>query len=67
MNQQAAQAYPPHDCLAWNVQHYVSNAGYRMTVCGVCNRVNGFRWNSWPDRIRGLFTSVPVVHVDAAD
>lgn len=55
-NHQAA-AYMEHDCLAWNTTHYVSSPNYHASVCGVCNKITGFRWRKiWP-RIRSLFTS----------
>jgi hypothetical protein len=57
--QEQAQAYPPHDCLAWQRQHYCSRPEYKSTECGTCGRVTGFQWRNWRKRIRSLFTSLP--------
>ena len=54
-------SYIPHDCHAWNIQHYHSSPDYSMATCGMCKRVTGFRWRSWWMRIRGLFTAEPIL------
>jgi len=62
MNQAEPQAamIAPHDCYAWQRQHYLSTPEYHATMCGSCGRITGFKWRKiWP-RIRSLFTSVPV-------
>jgi hypothetical protein len=51
--------YKPHDCYAWQRAHYVSTPLYTATVCGTCDKIIGFRWRNWKDRIWSLFSSEP--------
>lgn len=58
---EATASYIPHDCHAWNIQHYYSSPDYHMAQCGICHHVTGFRWRSWWMRIRSLFTDEPII------
>jgi hypothetical protein len=59
--QQAHAAYIPHDCNAWNIQHYHYNPNYRASTCGMCGAITGFQWRGWLRRIRSLFTPEPIL------
>lgn len=52
---------PPHDCYAWNQQHYRLTPDYMCTECGMCGHITGFMWRSWWRRVRSLWTSEPVM------
>lgn len=54
-----AASYPAHDCYSWQRAHYVSTADYHATVCGTCDKIIGFRWRKWSQRLRSLFSSDP--------
>jgi hypothetical protein len=54
-------AYIPHDCNAWNRQHYHLNPNYRASTCGLCGAITGFQWRGWWRRIRSLFTPEPIL------
>jgi hypothetical protein len=58
---EAANAWPEHDCHAWNRQHYVSTPTYTAAVCGTCEAITGFLWRSWWMRVRSLFTASPIL------
>lgn len=58
--EQAARAYPEHNCFMWSVQRYYSNRLATYAKCGICGLITGFRWRSRWHRLRSLFTDAPL-------
>jgi hypothetical protein len=52
---EACQAYPEHDCHAWNTIHYHSSPEALYDVCGVCKKVLYFRYRSTWAQILSVF------------
>ncbi len=46
-----AKTWPEHDCHAWNVQHWHTQADANWSSCGTCGRITGFRWKSLRRRL----------------
>jgi hypothetical protein len=51
----AARTYLPHNCFAWNTEHWHSNKDHTYISCGYCGRITHFAFRSFWLRLRFLF------------
>lgn len=55
MSDQAETAWAPHDCKAWNYEHWRNQSECVMTYCGICDKTTHFKWKSFIRHFKEYF------------
>lgn len=48
--------HPEHDCYDWRTEVWCNQANATYLKCAVCNRIIGFRYKSFWNRLADLFS-----------